>query len=98
MQMEDEDNDPNFYADSGATTHITNDSGNITKIAPYKGNKSLYVGNGESLKITRVSETNIKTNHGNLNLKNVLVVPDIKKNLLSIGKLTNDNSCTIEFS
>ena len=33
----------------------------------------------------------LNNNHGCLNLENVLVVPDIKKNLLSIRKLTTNN-------
>ncbi|RVW29654.1 hypothetical protein CK203_098347 [Vitis vinifera] len=49
MALNEEEKDPNFYVDSGATTHITND-------------------------------------------------PEIKKNLLSIGQLTSDNPCSIEFS
>ena len=30
-------------------------------------------------------------------MKNVLVVPDIKKNLVSVGKLAKDNACTVTF-
>lgn len=43
-------------------------------------------------------EININTQNGQLNLKDVLVVPDLKKNLLSVGKLTTDNVCTLEFT
>jgi hypothetical protein len=35
--------------------------------------------------------------YGKLNLNDVLVVPNIKKNLISITKLTKDNSCLFEF-
>lgn len=30
--------------------------------------------------------------------KNVLVVPDLKKNLISVSQLTKDDSCVFEFN
>ena len=36
MALNEEDKDPNFYVDSRATTHITNDLGKITQVIPYK--------------------------------------------------------------
>lgn len=98
MHINDEDDDPAFYADSGATTHITNNLSNTRKIILYKGNDSLYVGKGKGLKITHIGDIVLNINHGCLNLKYVLIVPDIKKNLLSVGKSTTDNLCVIIFS
>ena len=82
--MKDED-DNALYADSGATTHILNNPGKISQLKTYKGGDSLYVGNGDSLDITHIGEGDIYSKNGKLKLKNVLIVPDIKKNLLSIG-------------
>ena len=77
--------DPTIYTDSGATTRILNDHGKIIEITPYEGNESLYVGNEESLEITHINgEGNIQTKLGDLKLKNVLIVPDIKKNLKNV--------------
>ena len=87
-----------MYADSGATTHILNNPGKVSKLKTYKGGDLLYVGNGDSLDITHIGEGDIYTENGKLKLKNVLIVPDIKKNLLSIGQLTQDNACNIIFS
>lgn len=56
----------------------------ISNVIPYKGNDSIYVGNGESLKIYHVGEGNIETKHEKLLLKNVMIVLEIKKNLLSL--------------
>ncbi|KAF7827414.1 putative copia-type protein [Senna tora] len=39
-----------------------------------------------------------KPYHGELKLKDVLVVHDLKKNLLSVGKFTSDHHCTFEFT
>ena len=40
---------------------------------------------------------NIHTKDGNLRLNNALIVPEIKKNLVSVSQLTKDNACNIIF-
>ena len=67
--------DPNLYADSGATTHIINDPGKLSRLTPYNGNDFVIVGNGDNLHISHIGEGNVKSNNGTINLKNVLVVP-----------------------
>ena len=62
----------------------------------YHGPDDITIGNGKSLDITYVGERNI--HNGNLKLKNVLIVPEIKKNLLSVSQLTQYNACNIIFS
>ena len=37
--------DPNFYVDSGATTHMTNQGGKLQFLKPYFGTDSIFVGN-----------------------------------------------------
>lgn len=81
-----EDNsDQQFYTDSGATSHMTKNPSNLERIKTYKGYDKILVGNGQGLQISHIGDTSLKTNHGNFNLKNVLVVPKLKKNLLSIS-------------
>ena len=98
MALNEEEKDTNFYVDLGATTHITNDLGKMSQVIPYKGLDAIFVGNGEALRISHIGEARLKTKHRDLKLKKLLVVPEIKKNLLSIGQLTSDNACSIEFS
>ncbi|KAL9996686.1 putative GAG-pre-integrase domain-containing protein [Helianthus debilis subsp. tardiflorus] len=57
--------------------------------------KRFYFGNGESLPITHIGNTEL---FGKLALNDVLVVPNITKNLLAIGKLTQDNAVDVLFS
>lgn len=57
------------------------------------GKNSLKVGNGEKLKIVASGSTKLKT----LNVHDVLYVPKISKNLLSVSKLTTDNNIRVEF-
>nr|GLL27111.1 hypothetical protein L195_g010371 [Ipomoea trifida] len=87
-------NDPSFYMDSGATAHMTNNAGMLSYTKPYKGNDVIYVGNGNKLDITHSGNACI----GELNLKDVLVVPKLKKNLISVSKITSENFCTVEFT
>lgn len=61
---------------------------------PYKGNDVIYVGNGDKLVIAHIGDTSV----GGLNLKDILVVPQLKKNLILVSKIIADNLSTIEFT
>ena len=53
---------------------------------------------GQGLQITDIGYTHLYTSFGTcLQLQNVLCVPQITKNLISISKLLTDNDITIEF-
>ena len=41
------------------------------KVVAYKGNDIIFVRNGEHLMISHVGEANLKTRHGNINLKSL---------------------------
>ena len=83
MKIKNED-DPNLYTDSGATTHMLNDTDKLIKLAPYKEKNKILFGNGDYLGISHTGEGKIKTEYGSLRLKNVLVVPHIAKNLIFV--------------
>ena len=85
--------DPDWYMDSGATNHITHQ--NVPGIIE-AGN--ISVGNGHRLKVARSAHASFNSSTSrSLNLNRVLVVPDIKKNLVSVAELTNDNNVLVEF-
>lgn len=77
---------------------MTNDTGKLSYKIPYNGNDMIYVGDGNCLPITYTGDAHVVTSEGKLNLKYVLVVPNLKKNLLFVGKFTSDNLCTFEFT
>lgn len=56
------------------------------------------VENGEILHIIHVGHTSIGISHNPIHLKNVLVVPEIKKDILSVSKLTSDYPLNFEFN
>ncbi len=55
------------------------------------------VGNGDILQITHVGQANIESGNKSLQLNDVLLVPDIKKDLISVSKLTSDLPLKFEF-
>jgi hypothetical protein len=87
----------NWILDSGATTHITNSTGNLTSFhSPTLVNsRSIVVGNGSCMPIYSVGSTSL-TDHPFF-LNQVLVSPSVIKNIISVRKFTRDNSCSIEF-
>ncbi|KAJ3701119.1 hypothetical protein LUZ61_004824 [Rhynchospora tenuis] len=88
----------NWYIDSGATSHITSDINNLSSYHPYEGPEAVHIANGTGLKITHKGLAYIQTGTKTLKLINVLLVPDITKNLLSVSQLLADNNVKIEFS
>ena len=56
------------------------------------------VGNGQPLEISHTLSISSRIPSSYLLLSNVLVVPGIKKNLISISQLTTDNNCLVTFS
>ncbi|KAE8692073.1 hypothetical protein F3Y22_tig00110860pilonHSYRG00043 [Hibiscus syriacus] len=94
----DEPIDSEWYTDTGATSHMTNDVAALDNSVPYTGNQRVYIGNGTSMPISRIgSISSIVTSHP-LPLSDVLLVPNLTKNLLSISNLTRENNCLITFS
>ena len=67
--------------------HITDDPGNLDSLTPYHGSDGVMVGNGQTLPITHFGQATIGTGVSSINLNDVLLVPDIKKNLLSVSSL-----------
>lgn len=89
--------DPSWYADSGTSNHVTNNYDNISNPAEYGGKDCVTIGNGDKLSITCVGNSVLTYGYHVLNLENVLCVPEIAKNLVSISKLAQDNNVHIEF-
>jgi len=88
-----------WYADYGAGSHMTADPGNLSTISPPSSltPSSIIVGNGALLPVTATGSHIFSSPHRNLVLNNVLVSPNIIKNLISIRRFTTDNNCSIEF-
>lgn len=87
-----------WLLDSGATHHVTHDLSNLQTHAPYDGSEELIIGDGTTLPITHVGKFSISVNSRTFHFDNVLVVPSISRNILSISQFCQTNNTTIEFS
>lgn len=87
----------NWYMDSGATAHLASSSGMLNSVLKDCTGKMVIVGDGSQIPITSFGSTSIPTNSRSLSLQNVLVAPNIIKNLISVRRFTNDNWCSVEF-
>ena len=84
-----------WYLDTGALAHMTPDLSHLDQASNYMGKDRVVIGNGVSLPITH---TGTISPTPSLELLDVLVVPRLTKNLLSISKLTFDFPLVVTFT
>jgi hypothetical protein len=89
--------DPAWYMDLGATDHITSDLDHFTMHDPYTGHDQVHAANGSGMGINRIGTSIIPTTTRPLTLTNVLHVPSVNKNFISVHRFTLDNDTFIEF-
>lgn len=79
-----------WYPDPGATHRVTNNAENLLNVMPLSGTDQILLGNDQGLAITSIdlSKFNfpLKPNTS-LALKNLLLVSDITKNLISVRQI-----------
>lgn len=87
-----------WYPDSGATHHLTADIANLAQRSDLCGANQIFKCNGQGLSILSVGSTSFSSPlNPHLSLNNLLHVPAITKNLVSISKFARDNSIYFEF-
>ena len=85
--------DLNWYPDSGAIHHLTNDLANLNMRAEdYPSSNQIRIG----LLVKNIGSTKLSTPSSFI-LNDVLHVPKITKNLISIQKFSIDTNTSIEF-
>ncbi|GJV59701.1 ribonuclease H-like domain-containing protein [Tanacetum coccineum] len=89
--------DQQWYMDTGATSHLSSHTGNLQTSSLNRNFHSVIVGNGSFIPVTHSGHLQIPNPYRPLHLKNVLVTPNIIKNLVSVRKFTTDNKCSIDF-
>ena len=68
----------------------------MTTIIEYSCNGMLVLGGGSHLLMSHIGHMNLPTSLS-LKLRNILLVPPITKNLISISKSTLENDVIVEF-
>jgi histone deacetylase 1/2 len=89
--------DQNWYSDTGATDYITSNLDRLAIRERYNGGYKVHVSNGTGLNILHTGHASLRTASHSLALRNVLHVPKISKNLLSVHKLARDNDVYFEY-
>lgn len=87
-----------WTSDTGASNHMTGTSSMLSNIRKYSGTDYVLIGDGSPLPIHGTGDSIIKQNNFTLPLHNVLLVPNLKKNLLSVSQLTDQYPVNCEFS
>ena len=92
-------NDGCWYPDSGATNHVTNSLNHLSFGTEYHGNNKIHMGNEAGLNIKHIGQSFLPSNLDSktLCLKNILHVPSITKNLISVSQFSKDNKVFFEF-
>jgi histone deacetylase 1/2 len=89
--------DPAWYADSGATHHVTHELDRLTTKEPYYGTDQVHAANGRGMRIHNIGHALLPTPSSKpLNLNRVLHVPDATSSVLSMSILSHDNNVFIE--
>lgn len=95
-------NDPNhngWYMDIGATAYLHSEA----CILKTKSNSTIYpsifVRDCSKVTISNTGYTNLSYSnpYRSLSLKNVLITPNIIKNIIFLRRFTTNNQCSIEF-
>jgi hypothetical protein len=96
-----------WWIDSGVTVHVTNSSQGLLGSRTTGRGRSLQVADGREAKVEAVGTLPLLL-HGSftLYLSNVLYVPSLRRNLISVASLEDDgyeclfgnNKCTIKFN
>lgn len=89
------DNSTNWYVDSDAIAHMTPSPSNLVSAKSYSGVDRVTFGNGTSLPVSHIGYSSLSND---FHLLDVLVVPHLTKNLLSISKLMHDHPIDFIFS
>lgn len=86
-----------WLMDTGASHHTVNDATSLHTLMDYTGPDEIVLGDGKSLRISHTGSVSIPLNSRSLVLSEVLCVPNLHKNLVSVSKLCRTNSVSVEF-
>ncbi|KAF7838239.1 Retrovirus-related Pol polyprotein from transposon TNT 1-94 [Senna tora] len=80
-------NDDAWFADSGATNHLTNDVSNLQVKQAYDGGEQVHIANGSGLDIIHIGNSELFSKSKTLKLNQILHVPDDDHRILLEGKI-----------
>ncbi|GJW33715.1 ribonuclease H-like domain-containing protein [Tanacetum coccineum] len=87
----------NWNMDTGASCHLNDFVYCLSDILNMCIYPTVAVGDGRFIPVTKSGHSILSTSFRPLCLNNVLITPNIIKNLISVRQFVRDNSCTVEF-
>ncbi|GJS98683.1 ribonuclease H-like domain-containing protein [Tanacetum coccineum] len=72
--------------DTGSSSHLNSSVNNLSTIFNSRIYPSVLVGDGKSIHVTNTGHNTLPTPYRTLHINNVLITPNIVKNLISIGQ------------
>ncbi|KAL6334424.1 hypothetical protein AAG906_015002 [Vitis piasezkii] len=88
---------PRAHYASNTPSYTSSDLHNLSMHTLYNGSDDIMIGDGSGLSITHIDSSFLHTPHNTFKLNNVLCVPTMKKNLISISQIFTSNNVSIEF-
>ena len=88
---------PPWMFDSGASHHVASDRSSLHTLSDFGGPDEIMLGNGTNLPISHTGHTSLPSQSRPLHLHNVLIVPQLRNNLISVAKLCKSNNVSVEF-
>lgn len=86
-----------WLLDSSASHHVTNDLQNLSLNAPYDGTEKLIIVDDTGLYLSHVGIITLTQFPCPLKSNNVLCVPSMSRNLISISQFCLNNNTSIKF-
>ena len=86
--------DPSWYLDLGASHHFIPDPANLLTGSEYLGFGQVFIGNGTSINIQHIGHSILQLIDSNsvFKLDNLVLIPTIAKNLISVSQFAKDNN------
>lgn len=91
--------DSSWYVDSGASSHLAYDDSSFCDRSSYGAPEQVFIGDGSDLSVSSVGSSTFSTAYSSQSfiLKDILHVPSISKNLISVTKFARDNNAYFVF-
>lgn len=72
---------------------MTADASSLTNRQEYTGPEQITVANGNTLPISNIGDLHLSASSSTVILKDILHVPNLKANLLSVSRIVADHDC-----
>ncbi|GJY63739.1 putative zinc finger, CCHC-type, LTR copia-type gag-polypeptide, partial [Tanacetum coccineum] len=86
-----------WMMDSGASHHLTSCPSTLSFVSEYGEPDKIKLSDGTNLPISHTGSTHIYTSSKSLDLPDILCVPKLRKNFISVAKLCRTNHVSVEF-